>query len=678
MIHVDPRFTRTSAVADLHVPIRAGTRHRVPRRDRQLHPRERALVPRVRAALHERGRRSSAEEFADTEDLDGLFSGWDPEAGTYDVELAVRGRWAAAAGGRARDRRAGARRARRPAGDGRAAGRDPTLQHPRCVFQILKRHFSRYTPEMVEQTSAACRGTTFLEVAEALCANSGPRAHVRVLLRGRLDAAHGRRAVHPHGGDHAAAARQHRPAGRRHPGAARPRVDPGLDRHPDALQHPARLPADAARRQRTRTSRTYVEAQHARRPATGATPDAYIVSLLKAWWGDAATAENDFCFDYLPRITGDHSTYPTILAMLDGQGEGLLRARREPGGRLGATRSLHRLAMAKLDWLVVRDFQEIETRVVLVRRARDRDRRAATEDIATEVFFLPAAAHTEKDGSFTNTQRLLQWHHKAVEPPGDCRSELWFMYHLGRAHPREARRRRPSRATGPLLDLTWDYPTAGRDRRARAPTRCCARSTAGTPTAQPLSGYTELKADGSTTCGCWIYCGCYAGRRQPDGAPQAGRRADLGGARVGLGLAAEPAHPLQPRLRRPGGQAVVGAQALRVVGRGARTRGPATTCPTSRPTGARTTSRPRAPTAEDALRGDEPFIMQADGRGWLFAPSGLVDGPLPDALRAARVAVRATRSTGSRRIPPRERYQRRENPYHPTGGEPGARCSPTW
>ena len=116
--------------------------------------------------------------------------------------------------------------------------------------------------------------------------------------------------------------------------------------------------------------------------------------------------------------------------------------------------------MAELDWLVVRDLQEIEKRLLLVRRARDFSGELRTEEIPTEVFFLPAAAHTEKEGSFTNTQRLLQWHLKAVEAPADCRSELWFMYHLGRRiREKLAGSRDPK--DRPVLDLTWSYPTAG-------------------------------------------------------------------------------------------------------------------------------------------------------------------------------------------------------------------------
>ena len=88
--------------------------------------------------------------------------------------------------------------------------------------------------------------------------------------------------------------------------------------------------------------------------------------------------------------------------------------------------------MAKLDWLVVRDFSLIESATWWKDGPEIETGEMRTEDIGTEVFFLPAAAHTEKNGSFTNTQRMLQWHHEAVEPAGAARSDLWFAYHLGR------------------------------------------------------------------------------------------------------------------------------------------------------------------------------------------------------------------------------------------------------
>ena len=125
-----------------------------------------------------------------------------------------------------------------------------------------------------------------------------------------------------------------------------------------------------------------------------------------------------------------------------------------------ANAKLQRLGMANLDWLVVRDLQLIESATFWKDGPEIETGELRTEEIGTEVFFLPAAAHTEKDGSFTNTQRLLQWHHKAVEPPGDARSDLWFYYHLGRIM-REKLAGQTDERDRPLLDLTWDYPTEG-------------------------------------------------------------------------------------------------------------------------------------------------------------------------------------------------------------------------
>ena len=325
------------------------------------------------------------------------------------------------------------------------------------------------------------------------------------------------------------------------------------------------------------------------------------------------------------------------------QGEGLLRAGREPGRRLGATRSCTGSRWRELDWLVVRDFAEIESAVVLARRAR-RSRRGElrTEDIATEVFFLPAAAHTEKDGTFTNTQRLLQWHHKAVEPPGDCRSRAVVHATTSAAGSGRSSPARPSQRDRPLLDLTWDYPTDGPHDGARRRGGAARDQRLRRRTASRCRGYTELRADGSTACGCWIYCGCYADGVNQTGAPQARPRAELGRARVGLGVAGEPAHPLQPRLGRPrraarGRSASATSGGTTEHGRWTGRRRARLHAPTCRPT---TSRREGATRPRTRSRGDEPFIMQADGRGWLFAPERARRRPAADALRAARVAVR--------------------------------------
>src|SRR6201989_3076845 len=186
---------------------------------------------------------------------------------------------------------------------------------------------------------------------------------------------------------------------------------------------------------------------------------AYMVSLLKAWWGPAATPDNDFCFGYLPRLTGDHSTYQTVLEQLAGRCRGYFLLGENPAVGSANTK-MQRLGMAKLDWLVVRDFSLIESATWWKDGPEIETGEMRTEDIATEVFFFPAAAHTEKDGTFTNTQRMLQWHHKAVDPVEEQRSDLWFTYHLGRKI-RERLAGSTDEVDAPILDLTWDYPTEG-------------------------------------------------------------------------------------------------------------------------------------------------------------------------------------------------------------------------
>ena len=198
------------------------------------------------------------EDFSDTEDLGGVFSGWDEEKKKYEPDSWL---YEGAPKPRCRRRPGGHRQAGGGHGKDRGgeAGKindyetDPTLQHPRCVFQVLKRHFSRYTPEMVER-HAAFRRSFSCKVAEAFCNASGPEKTARDLLRRGMDAALQGRADHPLGSDSAVAARQYRAARRRNSRAARTRFDSRLDRHSHAVRHPARLPADAVFREATPTT----------------------------------------------------------------------------------------------------------------------------------------------------------------------------------------------------------------------------------------------------------------------------------------------------------------------------------------------------------------------------------------------------------------------------------------
>jgi formate dehydrogenase major subunit len=260
-----------------------------------------------------------------------------------------------------------------------------------------------------------------------------------------------------------------------------------------------------------------MESYLGRMPETGwwGNKRAYLVSMMKSWFGDAATAENDFCFDHLPRITGDHGTYRTTLDMIDRTVKGYFLLGQNPavgsaGGRL------QRLALANLDWLVVKDLTLLESATFWLNGPEIESGELVTERIGTEVFFLPAASHVEKEGSFTNTQRLLQWHAKALDPPGDARSDLGFIYQLGKLiKARLAGSADP--ADRPILDLTWDYPEDDLgDPSAEA---VLAELNGFDASGAPLSSFLSLADDGSTACGSWIHAGVYA-----DGVNQSNRR----------------------------------------------------------------------------------------------------------------------------------------------------------
>ncbi len=164
----------------------------------------------------------------------------------------------------------------------------------------------------------------------------------------------------------------------------------------------------------------------------------FFISFMKAWYGDAATKENEWGFHLLPRVTGDHSEQGYWLDMEDGKLDGLFVMGQNPA--VGAPNGrLERKAMRKLKWLVVRDLIETETASFWKDSPEVERGEMNPEEIGTEVFLMPAAGQAEKSGSFTNTQRLLQWHNKAIDPPGDARSETLVCVSPGQAAEGEGR-----------------------------------------------------------------------------------------------------------------------------------------------------------------------------------------------------------------------------------------------
>jgi formate dehydrogenase major subunit len=398
---------------------------------------------------------------------------------------------------------------------------------------------------------------------------------------------------------------------------------------------------------------------------------AYTVSLLKAWWGDAATEANDYCFHYLPRLTGDHSTMSTVMHQIDHGGGGYFVVGENPAVG-SANAGMQRTGMANTDWLVVRDFSLIESATWWKDGPEIETGQLRTEDIKTEVFFLPAAAHTEKNGSFTNTQRLLQWHHQAVEPAGDARSDLWFYYHLGRIIRHKLAGSTDPRDR-PLLDLTWDYPTEGPLDEPSAEA-VLAEYNGFDAHGTPLSSYTQLKDDGSTSSGCWIYCGVYA-----DGVNQAARRKP-GAEQSWVAPEWAWAWPANRRIlynrasADPDGNPWSERKAYvwwdedqgKWIGHdvpdfeaGKR--------PDYEP--------PDGATAQDALSGTDAFIMQADGKAWLYVPAGLTDGPLPTHYEPQESPF-DNPLYEQQANPSREQFPRRDNAYNRSGTAAGSEVFP--
>ncbi|MFY1691014.1 formate dehydrogenase [Plantactinospora sp. WMMB782] len=694
VIHVDPRFTRTSALADLYVPIRAGTDvaflggiiNHVLAEGRDF--REYVLAYTNAATIVD-------ERFRDTEDLDGLFSGFDQESHTYQEESwQYEGVQLVSATGE-RDRQFEARvaagrgpqdgpegaaeRAGRGSGRGEKFGsgtaaldgqprRDPTLSDPRCVYQILKRHFARYTPEMVERI-CGIPPEVFAQVCRHLVENSGPeRTSEFVYAVGWTQHSDGSQFIRAASILQLLLGNIGRPGGGIQALRGHASIQGSTDIPTLFNLLPGYIPMPHAHQ--TQTLADFIVADAARK-GFWANMRAYTVSLLKAWWGAAATAENDFCFDYLPRLTGSHSHYDTVFEQLNGTCKGYFLLGENPAVG-SANARMHRLGMAKLDWLVVRDLSMIESATWWKDGPEIASGELTTERIGTEVFVLPAAAHTEKDGSFTNTNRLLQWHHQAVEPADDRRSDLWFMYHLGRL-VRQKLAGSTDPKDRPILDLTWDYPTVGRSAEPDAEA-VLAEINGWDADGRPLSTYTELAEDGSTVCGCWIYCGVYS-----DGINQAARRKP-----------AEEQHWVSPEWAwawpanrrllynrasaRPDGRPWSerkkyvwwDADAGRWTGYDV---------PDFEPTKPPDYEPPADARGIAALRGTDAFIMQADGLGWLYAPTGVLDGPLPAHYEPQDSPV-DNPLYGQQRNPARLLRPHEQNRYHPNGSQRGARTFP--
>ncbi len=668
LIHIDPRFTRTSAMCDIYAPARAGSDIAFLGGliNYVLHSERWNSDPFFREYVvnYTNAATIIRKDFKDAEDLEGVFSGlmeyqnkagwpYDGFVGTYQTDSWQYSRHGEEQGeprGAEESSSPGRREAQRKTSQKQSLEsvirsllkpppeRDETLKNPRCVLQVVKRHFSRYTPEMVEQVTG-CPKETFLKVAETVLANSGrERTTGWVYAVGWTQHTNGPQVIGCCALLQLLLGNMGRPGG----GIMALRGHASIQGSTDVptLYHSIHgyMPAMSALKDH-QTLRDYLATEGVPTGVWAGMPK-FLVSYLKSMYGTAATPENDFGYDWHPKISGDHSHMPMFVSMADKRVKGMICVGQNPATSLNS--ALERRGMRTLEWLVVKDNFLTESATYWYRAPEVERGEVKPEDIPTEVFFFPSAQVAETEGSFTNTQRMLQWHFKAADPPGDCRSDLWFTHQLAlRLKSLYAESSLP-RDEG-FKKMVWEFdpdpirvafPVPATSFIAGEPdAQKVLREINGYSTGFPdqhLAGYDELKDDGSTTCASWIYCGVFPAPGQNLAAVRIASPPEARGSLLTWGWT----WPANRRL-------IYNRASADPAGRPWSERKKwiwwdrsrkkwmghdVPDFPATKPPDAR--AKPGA-IGLDALSGKSPFILKPDGVGWLFNPAGLLDGPLP-------------------------------------------------
>ncbi len=481
LIVVDPRFTRSASKADLFVRLRPGT-------DIALfgglinYAIERGLFHKDYVANYTNAPFLVRGDFA-FNPQEGVFSGLNREKHAYDPAS-----WDYEA-----DK------------DGKPVT-DPTLQNPRCVFQLLKKQYSRYTPEMVQQVTGI-PVETFLKMADMFCATGKPeQAGTLLYAMGGTQHTTGVQIIRSYtilqqllgnmgvaGGGINALRGENNVQGSTDM-ALLFHIVPGYMGIPNEAKHP--------------TLKDYLDKET---PKAGwwMNKPKYFVSLLKAFWGEAATPENEFAYHFMPKIGkgfqgSGYSWLPLFENMAEGNIQGMLVWGMNPAVASANLNQTY-VALDKLKWMAAFDLWETDTSVFWKRPG------ANPKDIQTEVFLFPAADALEKEGSASNSGRWIQWRHQAVKPHGDAKSDLWYANALGLELKKLYQEDPKAAAPEAIVKLNWNY---GEDPDVHL-------------VAKEINGYTwadkkqvpnfvALKDDGSTACGCWIYSGFYPGPDKKD------------------------------------------------------------------------------------------------------------------------------------------------------------------
>ncbi len=491
LIVVDPRYTRTASVSDFYTALRPGS--------------DIAFLGALINYLIS-NEKYQAEYVASYTDatfivgkdfhlVDGLYSGYDAEKRKYD-----RSSWTYERGA-----------------DGYVKT-DPTLKDPRCVFNLMKEHYSRYTPEMVERVCGTPKAD-FLKVAEMVATTSGTDRTMTILYAlGWTHHSYGSQMIRAgamvqlllgnigQSGGGMNALRGH--------SNIQGLTDLGL--LSTMLPGYMSLPKDAEQ-----DYAGYIE-KRAQKPARKdqmsywQNYEKFMVSMMKSWYGDAATKENNWAFDYLPKVDKDHDIIQVFDDMHQGKMSGYIAQGFNPLAAFPNKKKIGE-ALAKLKFLVVIDPLATETSEFWSNHGEFND--VDPKQIQTTVYRLPSSLFAEEDGSVISSGRVLQWHWKGQEPAGDAKADTEILAELF-MKLRAMYKKEGGAFPDPVMNLTWNFrdplnPSAdelAKEYNGRAladvidpkdKTKVLAKA------GEQLSGFGQLRDDGSTACGVWIFCGAY-------------------------------------------------------------------------------------------------------------------------------------------------------------------------
>jgi formate dehydrogenase major subunit len=426
---------------------------------------------------------------------DGLFSGYDEAARKYD-----RASWTY-----------------ETEKDG-FAKIDPTLQNPRCVYQLMKKHYERYTPKMVAQVTGV-KEDVFAEICKTIASTAAPdramthlyalgwtqhtvgsqnirtMAMIQLLLGNMGVAGGGMNALRGHSNIQGL-------------------TDLGLLY--DALPGYLTLPGEKETDYHAFIDKRTLKPLRPGQMNYWSNYPKFHVSLMKAWYGKAATKENNWAYDYLPKIDKPYDMMAVFQLMTEGKMTGYVMQGFNPLASMPNKDKLTE-GLSRLKYLVIIDPLVTETSNFWQNRGELN--KVDPTKIQTEVFRLPSSCFAEEDGSLVNSGRTLIWHWKGADPPGEAKDDSEIIA-LMFTRLRALYQKEGGKFPDPILNLVWDYriptkPTAdelAREYNGKAladvpdpkdPTKFLARE------GEQLPGFGALRDDGTTTNGNWLYCGAY-------------------------------------------------------------------------------------------------------------------------------------------------------------------------